>query len=68
VSLLLEKAKQFLQVDKSDGEDADLTYGFDEAFQPAWILHALVSPGYLTADIKTAIGGQTYSIESSILY
>lgn len=59
MSLLLEKAKQFLQVDKSDGEDADLTYGFDEAFQPAWILHALVSPGYLTADIEPQLKGKS---------
>jgi hypothetical protein len=36
VSLLLEKAKKFLQHERPDGEDADLIYGSDEAFERAW--------------------------------
>jgi hypothetical protein len=35
VSLLLEKAKRFWLDDKLDGEDADLFYGSNEAFERA---------------------------------
>lgn len=59
VSLLLEKAKQFCLDDKPDGKHADLFYGSNEAFERAWTLHALVSPGYLTADIKSQLVGKS---------
>lgn len=59
VTLLLEKAKQFLQDDKPDGENADLIYGSNEAFERAWTLHALVSPGYLTADVRPQLVGKS---------
>ncbi|CRL31324.1 EF-Hand 1, calcium-binding site [Penicillium camemberti] len=59
VSLLLEKAKKFLQHERPDGEDADLIYSSDEAFERAWTLHALVSPGYLTADIEPQLKGKS---------
>jgi hypothetical protein len=59
VSLLLEKAKCFFQDDKPDGENADLIYGSNEAFERAWTLHTLVSPGYLTAEIKPQLVGKS---------
>ena len=59
VSLLLEKAKRFWLDDKPDGEDADLFYGSNEAFERAWTLHALVSPGILTADIESQLEGKS---------
>lgn len=59
VSLLLEKAKQFCLDDKPDGKHADLFYGSNEAFERAWTLHALVSPGYLTADIESQLVGKS---------
>ncbi|KAJ5090749.1 hypothetical protein N7532_009433 [Penicillium argentinense] len=39
-------------VEASNGEIADLIYGSNEAFERAWTLHALVSPGYLTSDLE----------------
>jgi hypothetical protein len=36
VSFLLEKKKKFLQHERPDGEDADLIYGSDKAFERAW--------------------------------
>lgn len=59
VSLLLKKAKQFCLYEKGDGEDADLIYGSNEAFERAWTLHALVSPGILTADIESQLAGKS---------
>ncbi|CAG8128302.1 unnamed protein product [Penicillium nalgiovense] len=59
VSLLLEKAQRFFQDDKPDGENADLIYGSNEAFERAWTLHTLVSPGYLTAEIKPQLVGKS---------
>ena len=59
VSLLLEKARQFLQDKKPDGEDAPLKYGSNDAFERAWTLHALVSPGYLTADLEPQLEGKS---------
>ncbi|KAI1833674.1 hypothetical protein DTO006G1_5042 [Penicillium roqueforti] len=59
VSLLLEKAKNFSQDDKPDGKNAHLFYGSNEAFVRAWTLHALVSPGTLTADVKPQLVGKS---------
>ncbi|KAJ5124023.1 zinc knuckle transcription factor, partial [Penicillium bovifimosum] len=59
VSLLLEKAKRFYLDDKLDGKLADLFYGSNEAFERAWTLHALVSPGILTADIESQLVGKS---------
>ncbi|PYH99228.1 hypothetical protein BO71DRAFT_476797 [Aspergillus ellipticus CBS 707.79] len=59
VSLLLEKARRFWLDDKPDGKHADLFYGSNEAFERAWTLHALVSPGILTADIKPQLLGKS---------
>ncbi|OQD86705.1 hypothetical protein PENANT_c007G03009 [Penicillium antarcticum] len=59
VSLLLEKAKQFCLDDKPDGKHADIFYGSNEVFERAWTLHALVSPGYLTADIESQLVGKS---------
>ncbi|KAL2817181.1 hypothetical protein BJX63DRAFT_419735 [Aspergillus granulosus] len=59
VSLLLEKAKQFCLDNKPDGKHADHFYGSNEAFERAWTLHALVSPGYLTADIEPQLVGKS---------
>jgi hypothetical protein len=59
VWLLLKKAKQFCLSEKGDGEDADLIYGSNEAFERAWTLHALVSPGILTADIESQLAGKS---------
>lgn len=53
VSLLLNKARQFCLDEKGDGENADLIYGSHEAFERAWTLHALASPGILTANIES---------------
>lgn len=58
VSLLLDKAKQFCLGEKGDGENADLVYGSNEAFERAWTLHALVSPGILTVDIESQLVGR----------
>jgi hypothetical protein len=52
VSLLLNKARQFCLNKKGDGENADLIYSSDEAFEQAWTLYALASPGILTADVE----------------
>ncbi|KAJ5179433.1 zinc knuckle transcription factor [Penicillium capsulatum] len=59
VSLLLEKAKRFLKDDKPDGKNANLFYGSNKAFERAWTLHALVSPGYLTADVRPQLVGKS---------
>jgi hypothetical protein len=53
VSLLLDKARLFCLDDKPDGKHADFFYGSAKGFELAWILHALVSPGVLTADIES---------------
>ncbi|KAL4989772.1 hypothetical protein BDW68DRAFT_195610 [Aspergillus falconensis] len=42
VSLLLNKAKQLSLDEKGDGEDQDLVYSSNEAFEQAWTLHALL--------------------------
>ncbi|KAL7650403.1 hypothetical protein M752DRAFT_277798 [Aspergillus phoenicis ATCC 13157] len=59
VSLLLNKARLFCLDDKPDGEHADYVYGSSEAFELAWTLHALVSPGILTADTKSQLVGKS---------
>jgi hypothetical protein len=59
VSLLLKKAKQFCLHEKGDGKLADLIYGSNEAFERAWTLHALVSPGTLTADVEPQLVGKS---------
>ncbi|KAH2824777.1 hypothetical protein KXW08_007487, partial [Aspergillus fumigatus] len=59
VSLLLNKARQFCLNEKGDGEYADLIYGSDEAFERAWTLHALASPGILTADVESQLVGKS---------
>ncbi|KAJ5098833.1 hypothetical protein N7532_005834 [Penicillium argentinense] len=59
VSLLLDKARLFCLDDKPDGEYADRFYGSNEALKRAWTLHALVSPGVLTADIKPQLVGKS---------
>jgi hypothetical protein len=59
VSLLLEKAQQFCRRDKPDGKYVDHVYGSNEAFERAWTLHALVSPGSLTADIESQLEGKS---------
>ncbi|KAF4181095.1 hypothetical protein CNMCM8060_009741 [Aspergillus lentulus] len=59
VSLLLNKARLFCLDDKPDGEHADFIYGSNEAFELAWTLHALVSPGVLTADIESQLVGKS---------
>lgn len=58
-SLLLKKAKQFCLDERGDGENADLFYGSNEAFERAWTLHALVSPGILTTKIKSQLMGKS---------
>ncbi|KAJ5959832.1 zinc knuckle transcription factor [Penicillium vulpinum] len=55
VSLLLKKAQQFSLDNKGDGKYADSFYGSNEAFEQAWTLHALVNPGYLTADVESQL-------------
>ena len=55
VSLLLNKARQFSHDEKGDGKNQDLIYGSNEAFERGWTLHALVSPGILTADVKSQL-------------
>jgi hypothetical protein len=59
VSLLLNKARQFSLDEKGDGENQDLVYSFNEAFERAWTLYALVSPGILTADVKSQLMGRS---------
>ncbi|KAJ9297976.1 hypothetical protein DTO271G3_4197 [Paecilomyces variotii] len=59
VSLLLEKARQFCLDDRPDGKLAGLIYGSNAAFERAWTLHALVIPGYLTADVKPQLVGKS---------
>jgi hypothetical protein len=59
VSLLLNKARLFCLDDKPDGEHVDLVYGSNKAFELAWTLHALVSPGVLTADIESQLVGKS---------
>ncbi|KAL4745592.1 hypothetical protein BDW72DRAFT_186441 [Aspergillus terricola var. indicus] len=59
VSLLLNKARQFSLDEKGDGENQGLVYGSNEAFEQAWTLHALVSPGVLTADVKWQLVGKS---------
>jgi hypothetical protein len=59
VSLLLNKARLFCLDDKPDGKHADLFYGSNKAFELAWTLHALVSPGVLTADIESQLVGKS---------
>lgn len=59
MSLLLKKAKQFCLDERGDVEHADLVYGSNEAFERAWTLHALVSPGILTADIESQLAGKS---------
>ena len=59
VSLLLNKAKQFCLDEKKDVKHADSLYGFNEAFERAWTLHALVSPGILTVDLKAQFVGKS---------
>ncbi|KAF4220079.1 hypothetical protein CNMCM8980_003368 [Aspergillus fumigatiaffinis] len=59
VSLLLNKARLFCLDDKPDGKHADLVYGSNKAFELAWTLHALVSPGVLTADIESQLVGKS---------
>ncbi|KAL4926830.1 uncharacterized protein BDV17DRAFT_299411 [Aspergillus undulatus] len=39
------------------GQKNSLVYGSVEAFERAWTLHALVSPGILTADIESQLMG-----------
>jgi hypothetical protein len=59
VSLLLNKARLFCLGDKPDGKHADSFYGSTETFELAWTLHALVSPGVLTADIESRLVGKS---------
>jgi hypothetical protein len=59
VSLLLNKARLFCLDDKPDGKHADLVYSSNKAFELAWTLHTLVSPGVLTADIKSQLVGKS---------
>ncbi|KAL2871683.1 uncharacterized protein BJX67DRAFT_389187 [Aspergillus lucknowensis] len=59
VSLLLNKARLFYLDDKPDGKDADLFYGSNEAFERAWTLHALVTPGKLTTEIGSRLVGKS---------
>ncbi|KAI9040059.1 uncharacterized protein KD926_008622 [Aspergillus affinis] len=59
VALMLNKAKQFCLDDKPDGKYADLFYGSNEAFERAWTLHALASPGILAADIEPQLVGKS---------
>jgi hypothetical protein len=59
VSLLLEKARQYSLDDKSHNEDADSFVGSDEPCEQAWTLHALVSPGILTADVESQLRGKS---------
>lgn len=59
VSLLLNKTNPFCLDEKGDGENGDLIYGSNEAFERAWTLHALVSPGILTADMKSQLVGKS---------
>lgn len=58
-SLLLKKAKQFCLDERGDGEYADRVYGSNEAFERAWTLHALVSPGILTTEIESQLMGKS---------
>ncbi|PYH42930.1 uncharacterized protein BP01DRAFT_324199 [Aspergillus saccharolyticus JOP 1030-1] len=59
VSLLLNKARLFCLDAKPDGKHSDLFYGSTKAFELAWTLHALVSPGVLTDDIKSRLVGKS---------
>lgn len=59
VSLLLNKARLFCLNNKPDGKYADRSYGSHKAFELAWTLHALVSPGVLTADIEPQLVGKS---------
>ncbi|PKX91234.1 uncharacterized protein P174DRAFT_376578 [Aspergillus novofumigatus IBT 16806] len=59
VSLLLNKARLFCLDNKPDSKYADLFYGPTKAFELAWTLHALVSPGVLTADIESQLVGKS---------
>jgi hypothetical protein len=59
VSLLLNKARLFCLDDKPDGEHSDFFYGSTKAFELAWTLHALVSPGVLTDDIESWLVGKS---------
>ncbi|GES62937.1 zinc knuckle transcription factor [Aspergillus terreus] len=59
VSLLLNKAQLFCLNNKPDGETADLFYSSHKAFEQAWTLHALVTPGELTADIEPQLVGKS---------
>jgi hypothetical protein len=59
VSLLLNKAQLFCLDNKPDGKHVDLVYGSNKAFELAWTLHALVSPGALTADIESQLVGKS---------
>ncbi|KAG2418849.1 hypothetical protein HFD88_001951 [Aspergillus terreus] len=59
VTLLLNKARLFCLDKKPDGKYADVSYGSHKAFELAWTLHALVSPGVLTADIEPQLVGKS---------
>ncbi|KAF4169680.1 hypothetical protein CNMCM6936_006839 [Aspergillus lentulus] len=59
VSLLLNKAQLFCLDNKPDGKHANLVYGSTKACELAWTLHALVSPGVLTADIESQLVGKS---------
>lgn len=59
VSLLLNKVRQFCLNEKGDSENADLIYSSDKAFERAWTLHALASPGILTANVKSQLVGKS---------
>lgn len=59
VSLLLEKARKFCLDGKPDGKHAAIFYGSNEAFERAWTLHAIVSPGFLTADMESRLVGKS---------
>ncbi|KAH8431755.1 uncharacterized protein LDX57_009407 [Aspergillus melleus] len=58
-ALMLEKAKQLCLDSMGDGAHADHFYGSKEAFERAWTLHALASPGPLTADIEPQLVGKS---------
>jgi hypothetical protein len=59
VSLLLEKARLFCLDGKPDGRHVDLFYSSNKAFELAWTLHALTSPGVLRADIESQLVGKS---------
>lgn len=58
VSLLLNEAKKLCLDEKVDDEYAVRFYSSREAFERDWTLHALVSPGHLTADIGSLSMGK----------